>query len=107
MTVPFLQTSGVPAATHLTLITNTLNELLKGRANNVGEVTLTANVTSTTTTDTRIKSQMKVFLSPLTANAAAALTNVYVSAIADGSFTLTHSSTATTDRTYDYVFHGG
>lgn len=85
----------------------TVNELLKGRANNVGEVTLTASVTTTTITDTRIKSQMKIFITPSTANAAAALTNVYVSTVADGSFTLTHSSTATTDRTFDYIFHGG
>jgi hypothetical protein len=85
----------------------TINELLKGRANNVGEVTLTANVTTTTTTDTRIKQSMKIFLSPTTANAASALTNVYVSAVADGSFTLTHSNTATVDRTFDYIIHGG
>jgi hypothetical protein len=88
-------------------VERTINELLKGRANNVGEVTLTANVTTTTTTDTRIKQSMKIFLSPTTANAAAALTNVYVSAVADGSFTLTHSNTATVDRTFDYIIHGG
>lgn len=85
----------------------TINELLKGRANNVGEVTLTANDTTTTTTDTRIKSQMKIFLQPRTANAAGAMTNVYVSTVADGSFILTHSNTATVDRTFDYVIHGG
>jgi hypothetical protein len=88
-------------------VERTINELLKGRANNVGEVTLTANDTTSTTVDTRIKSQMKIFLEPRTANAAAALTNVYVSAVADGSFTLTHSNTATLDRTFDYVIHGG
>lgn len=90
-----------------TQVERTINEILKGRANNVGEVTLDASVTTSTVVDTRIKSQMIVFLVPRTANAAAALTNVYVSTVADGSFTLTHSSTATTDRTYDYVFHGG
>lgn len=85
----------------------TINELLKGRANNVGEVTLTENTTTTATTDTRIKQSMKIFLSPTTANAAAALTNVYVSDVADGSFTLTHANNAQTDRTFDYVIHGG
>lgn len=97
----------IPVLLGATQTERTINELLKGRANNVGEVTLTANDTTTTTTDTRIKSQMKIFLSPTTANAAAALTNVYVSAVADGSFTLTHSNTATVDRTFDYVVHGG
>lgn len=107
MSVKVLQTSGVPEAAHRTQIATTVNELLKGRANNVGEVTLTASVTSTDVVDTRIRSQMKVFLSPRTANAAAALTNVYISSVDDGGFTLTHSSTASTDRTFDYVFHGG
>lgn len=107
MSINILQTDVPDQAYHRQIIASTVNELLKGRANNVGEVTLTASVTTTTVTDTRITSQMKVFISPRTANAAAALTNVYISAVADGSFTLTHSSTATTDRTFDYIFHGG
>lgn len=88
-------------------VERTINELLKGRANNVGEVTLEASATTTATTDTRILSQMKIVLSPRTANAAAALTNVYISAVADGSFTLTHANNAQTDRTFDYIIHGG
>lgn len=107
MSVTILQTDVQDEKIHRLQIAGTVNELLKGRANNVGEVTLTASVTSTTVTDTRIKSQMKIFLSPKTANAAAAITNVYVSSVDDGSFTLTHTSTGTTDRTFDYVFHGG
>ena len=107
MSVPFVSTSNVPAPIHLTQIANAVNELLKGRANNIGVVTLTAGTTTTSVVDTRIKSQMKVFLSPRTANAAAAITNAYVSAVADGGFTLTHSNTGATDRTFDYVFHGG
>lgn len=85
----------------------TINELLKGRANNVGEVTLTENVTTSTISDVRIKQTMTAVLIPRTANAAAAMTNVYISAVADGSITLTHSNTATVDRTFDYILHGG
>lgn len=84
----------------------TVNELLKGRANNVGEVTLDANVTTTTLSDVRIKQTMTAVLIPRTANAAAAMTNVYISAVADGSITLTHSNTASVDRTFDYILHG-
>jgi hypothetical protein len=87
-------------------IATTTNELLKGRANNVGEVTLDASVTTTTISDIRIKQTMTAVLIPRTANAAAAMTNVYISAVADGSITLTHSSTASTDRTFDYILHG-
>lgn len=84
----------------------TVNELLKGRANNVGSVTLTANATSSTISDIRIKLSMTAVLIPRTANAAAAMTNVYISAVADGSITLTHANTATVDRTFDYLLHG-
>lgn len=84
----------------------TINEMLKGRGNNVGEVTLDANVTTTTIDDIRIKQTMTAVLIPRTANAAAAMTNVYISAVADGSITLTHSSAASVDRTFDYVLHG-
>lgn len=87
-------------------IATTVNEMLKGRGNNVGEVTLDANTTTTTISDIRVKQTMTVVLIPRTANAAAALTNVYISAVADGSITLTHSNTATVDRTFDYVLHG-
>lgn len=87
-------------------IATTINEMLKGRGNNVGEITLTANVTTTTIEDIRIKQTMTAVLIPRTANAAAAMTNVYISAVADGSITLTHANTATLDRTFDYVLHG-
>lgn len=92
-------------ATTLQLATTT-NELLKGRANNVGEITLTPSVTTTTISDIRIRQTMTAVLIPRTANAAAAMTNVYISTVADGSIILTHSSTATVDRTFDYVLHG-
>lgn len=87
-------------------ISTTVNEMLKGRGNNVGEITLTPNVTTTTVEDIRIKQTMTAVLIPRTANAAAAMTNVYISAVADGSITLTHANTATLDRTFDYVLHG-
>lgn len=95
-----------PQTATLLQIATTVNEQLKGRANNVGEVTLDASVTTTTISDIRIKQTMTAVLIPRTANAAAAMTNVYISAVADGSITLTHSSTATVDRTFDYVLHG-
>jgi hypothetical protein len=54
-----------------------------------------------------LKITMKVFLSARTANAAANLANTYVASVNDGTATLTHLSTTTADRVYDYVFHGG
>jgi len=96
----------IPQTASTLQIATIANELLRGRANNVGEVTLDANVTTTTLSDIRIKQTMTAVLIPRTANAAAAMTNVYISSVADGSITLTHANTATTDRTFDYVLHG-
>lgn len=100
-----LQSLQPQSATTLQVAT-TLNEMLKGRGNNVGSITLTPSVTTSTISDIRIKQTMTAVLIPRTANAAAAMTNVYISAVADGSITLTHSSTATVDRTFDYILHG-
>lgn len=96
----------IPQTASTLQIATTTNEMLRGRANNVGDVTLDANVTTTTISDIRVKQTMTAVLIPRTANAAAAMTNVYISAVADGSITLTHANTATVDRTFDYVLHG-
>jgi hypothetical protein len=47
-----------------------------------------------------------ILLSPTTANAAAALATTYVSAVTQGSFTLTHANNAQTDKTFGYVALG-
>jgi hypothetical protein len=70
--------------------------------NRGGSVTLTASSTTTTVSDGRAAKGMRVVgLTPQTASAAAA-TSVYVSAVAAGTFTLTHNSDAATDRTFTY-----
>lgn len=84
-----------------------INELIRGRSNAVGTVTLTANVTTTTVTKSTINSSAQVFLSPKTVNAAAAVATTYISAIGAGTFTITHANAATTDRTFGYLVNGG
>jgi len=69
-------------------------------------VTLTASATTTTLTDARIGAESVILFMPTTANAAGAMTNLYVSARAQGSATLTHSSTATTDRVFGVIVIG-
>ena len=91
---------------HRLLLATTVNEILKGRANNTGSVTLTAGATTTTVTDNLFGSNMVPLLVPTTANAAAALATTYVSARANGSFTLTHANAATSNRTFLYVRWG-
>jgi hypothetical protein len=83
-----------------------IEALLNGYSRNRGTLTLTANVTSTDVKDPRFESAQTVVLCPMTANAAAALATTYVSARTAKQFTLTHANTATTDRTFEYIFVG-
>lgn len=82
-------------------------ELIKGRGNFVGSVTLTANAAATVVSFENCSAASKVFLSPRTANAAAAVPTTYISAIAQGSFTITHANDAQVDKTFDFECVGG
>lgn len=87
-------------------VVEVLNGVLAGKQNVILPVTLTANSTTTTLTDPRISYFSVLLFSPLTANAAAALGGLYVSAQRGGTATLTHASTATTDRNYNMAIFG-
>jgi hypothetical protein len=82
------------------------NNLLQGKLNTVIQVTLTANSATTTVTDARIGAYTGLFFSPLTADAASALSGLYVSSQVNGSATLTHANNAQTDRTFNVLLIG-
>lgn len=96
-----------PAETNTWRIVNSIRAIWR-RWNARGQVTLRAN--QTTTPVTRLVSPGavnvavgdEILLSPRSANAAVATANVYVSAVVQGGFTLTHANTATTDRTFGW-----
>lgn len=87
-----------------------VNDLMKGRANNSGTFTLTANVGTSTMTDDRLGSTTAVVLIPATANAAAEIGNgtMYISEAArvNGSVVITHANNAQTDRTFRFLLMG-
>lgn len=95
----------IDSTLHRTLIAQNLNRIIEGSSNAVGSFTLTASVGTTTVTDNNFQSTMVPIFIPTTANAAAEIGNgtIYVSARADGSFTLTHANNAQTDRDFIYV----
>jgi hypothetical protein len=86
-------------------IAEVVSGIMDGKINATGSVTLAANAASTTITDRRIGPTSKIFLSPTTANAAAALATTYVVA-GDGSATVHHVNNAQTDRTFGYAILG-
>lgn len=88
-------------------ISEVVNNLVEGKSNNTGTITLAvASATTTTLTDERIGFESIILFMPTTANAASAMTNLYVSARAKGSATLTHSANTSADKTYGYMVIG-
>lgn len=87
-------------------IVQAVRELFQGRSLATGTVTLTASATSTTVRADNCGDESLIVLSPLTANAAAALATTYVSDVTNGSFTLTHANNAQTDRNFGWEARG-
>lgn len=85
-----------------------INQLINGKSNNIGSVTLTASQATTTVSDRRAGVDSVVTFEPTTANAAAEVGagGMYVSAHGGGSFTITHANNAQADRTFRYVVTG-
>ncbi len=83
-----------------------INRHNQGKFNVAKTATLTASATTTTIKDSRISPVSALLLSPLTANAAAAVATTYVSAQGKGEATLTHANNAQTDRIFRLAIVG-
>ena len=87
-----------------------MRQLIEGRSNAVGTVTLTHDGVATTTTVTaeNCGPNSVVFLSPQTAHAAAALTGTYIKStdVSAQQFIVTHAATSNTDVTFGWVCLG-
>lgn len=86
-----------------------VNQILDGKTNNTGSVTLTASTTTTTVTDRRVGVESVILFMPTTANASAEIGagGMYVSTQTAGtSFVITHANNAQTDRTFRYIIVG-
>lgn len=103
MSLSYIPNRHPDAAIHRTVMADAINGLIDGKLNVLGSVTLRASQTTTTVSDNKFESNMVPYLMATTANGAAALTNVYLSARDKGSFTLTHANNAQTDRSFLYV----
>lgn len=99
-----------PNETNLQRISNAVRQLIEGRSNAVGTVTLTDDGVATTTTVTAVNCGPRsvVILTPQTANAAAALGTTYVQAsdVSPGEFIITHAATVNADETFGWFCVG-
>jgi hypothetical protein len=103
-------TAYVPGITETDLkkIILAVQQLAAGRSNAVGTVTLAVSAATTVVTDKNCAAGSVPLLTPITANAATEVGNgtMFVSAVANGSFTITHASSVTTGRTFLYALIG-
>ena len=97
--------SGEPDVRKLVL---SLQQLAAGRSNAVGSKTLTTGSATTIVIDKNCAAGSVPILVPTTANVATELGNgtLYISAVANGSFTITHANSATANRTFLYALLG-
>ena len=94
--------------TDLKKIVLAIQQLAAGRSNAVGSVTLATSSSTTTVSTPNCAAGSTPILTPATANAATELGNgtMYVSAVANGAFTITHANSATTGRTFLFALVG-
>jgi hypothetical protein len=87
-------------------IRDAVRQLVRGRSNATGTVTLTPGATTTVVSAPfNVSARSRVGMSPTTANAAAALTTTFWVA-GNGSFTITHANNAQADRTFIWSAQG-
>lgn len=82
-----------------------VNLLMSGKSNNVGEVTLTPSATTTTVSDNNVNPNSAVILQPITEHAADHFVDTWVIA-GDKSFVIHHNNNSQTDRTFKYIVVG-
>ena len=84
-----------------------VNNILAGKLNCVGSVTLTNSATQTTVTDFRVGPESVILFMPTTSFGASELASggMFVGARTKNSFTIDHP-TGTTTRSFDYVVVG-
>ncbi len=98
-----------PAGDDARAVATAVNQVIKGKLNSTGTVTLTPSAASTVVSNALVSPQSVILLMPQTAHAAAELATAFIApgAIVDGAgFTITHASNAQTDRVFGYVILG-
>jgi hypothetical protein len=84
-------------------ISNVVNNILNGKINSTGNITLTNSSATTTLYDARIGDDSVILFMPTTSDASTE--NIHVTGRQKGQATLNHAS-ATTTRSYAYIVFG-
>lgn len=87
-------------------IAEVANNMLNGKLNCTGSITLNSTGTTTTLYNERISYDSVIILMPRNANSAGETDHTYVSSKAIGSCVITHRNHGHTDCNWDYVIIG-
>lgn len=89
-------------------VTTVVNNIMRGKINARGDLTLTASSDTTVVEDSNVGGSSCVLLSPTSASAASekASGNMYVSYTGKQTFTITHTNNSISDRSFRYVVLG-
>lgn len=90
---------------HRRQLAQQLGNVISGRLDCTLQVTLTANVATTTIIDSRISLQTAVIPVPMTAHAAAEVPTLWM-VPSDGQCVMNHANNAQTDRTFQVALVG-
>lgn len=96
-----------PLERNIQRLVDAIIQLVQGRHNATGEVTLTPLATTTVVQHVNCSVDSIPLLSPRTASAAAAIPTAYISSVLNGQFTITHASSAAADQRFGYTVGGG
>jgi len=96
----------LPQNADLRRTVETVQMLMRGKFNAVTTLTLTPGVTTTVFIDERIGGESFIGLTPLSANAAAALATTWVSVRDKGQATISHANAASVDRAFSVLIVG-
>src|ERR1700742_733520 len=91
---------------HRQAISNWAINVNQGKLPVVGNVTLAASTVNTVVSDIRVGINSFIGLSPTTANGASAMPTCWISSFGKQTFTITHSSTASVDKSFRYCVLG-
>lgn len=101
-----------PLETNIRNIVNVILQLMQGRSNAVGEVTLRAGFATTVVTKAthpaaaNMSADCEVFYSAKTANAAAVQWSLWTSGQSQGSFVINHVNDAKADKVFSFLIKG-
>jgi hypothetical protein len=86
-------------------VADAVNSVIDGRTQNSGSIELSASTTVSTFSFVQVAGHSTVLLQATNANAASEIASIYVSAVRNGEFDVTHPSNTST-RTFDIAWVG-